>query len=295
MHDQHIRAGPLQLAAGKDIDALVALVLQGVHKALLLDAGHVQHVQLRDDRLQAGDLGEPHLMLPHKDAHIVRDSQFPGGDQKELDVVELGQGLDERVDRAAVFQVAAQPNAQPVHAAPQAGDGGQVCHGLSGVHMAAVPGVDHRDIGVQGGRLGRALPGGAHDHHVGVVGDHFDRVLYGLALGHRGGVGIRKAKHGAPQTHHSRLKGEVGAGGRLIKQVAGDPAPAGVNELFRSIDDLAGPGVQALPLLTGQITKIDQMSHCGPSFPRFIPIRVILSQSAWPFNHQARFFRFGGA
>ena len=269
VHHQHVLLGPLQLPAGEHIDALVPLVLQGVHKALLLDAGHVQHVQLGDDRLQAGDLGEPHVVLPHKDPHVVGDRQFPGGDEEKLDVPELGHGLDEGVDGAAVLQIAAQPKAQPVHPAPQAGDGGQVGHGLGGVHVAAVPGVHHRHMGVQGGRLGRALPGGAHDHHVGVVGHHPHRVLHALPLGHRGGVGVGKAEHRPAQPHHSGLEREVGAGGRLVKQVAGHLAVAHVHEALRRVHDLTGPGVQGLPLLTGHISKVDQMSHHGPSFPRY--------------------------
>ena len=169
VHHQHMLLGPVQLPAGEDIDPLAPLVLQGVHKPLPLDSGHVEHVQLGDDRLQAGDLGEAHVVLQEKIPHIAGDRQLPRGDEEEAHPVKFRHGLDEGVDRPAVFQVPAQPDGQPVRLPQQAGHGGQVGHGLGGVHMAAVPRVDHRHVGVQRRRLGRPLPRGAHDHHVGVA------------------------------------------------------------------------------------------------------------------------------
>ena len=65
VHDQQFLLRPVQLPPGEDeIPFAGRLVLQGVYEALPLDAGHVEHIQLRDDGLQAGDLGEPHAMLP---------------------------------------------------------------------------------------------------------------------------------------------------------------------------------------------------------------------------------------
>ena len=244
VHHQQLLLGPVQLPAGKDVDALVPLVLQGVHEALPLDAGHVEHVQLGDDRLQAGDLGEPHVVLPHEGPHVLGDGQLPGGDEEELDALELGHGLDEGVDGAAVLQVAAQAHRQPVHLPLQAGDGGEVGGGLGGVHVAAVAGVDDRHIGVEGGRLGGALHGVAHDHHVGVAGHHCNGILQGLALGHRGGAGIGKAEHRAAHPEHGGLKGEVGAGGGLIKEAGHDPALAGVQKISGVVHDLTAPLVQ---------------------------------------------------
>ena len=135
------------------------------------------------------------------------------------------------MDGAAVLQIGAQPQAQPVHPAPQAGNGGQVGHGLGGVHVAAVPGVHHRHMGVQGGRLGRALPGGAHDDDVGIAGDHLDGVLQGLSLGNGRGVRIGEAEHRPAQAQHGGLEGEVGAGGGLVKQIARHPALTHVHKL----------------------------------------------------------------
>ena len=132
-------------------------------------------------------------MLPHKGPHVLGHRQLTGGDEEKLDALKLGQGLDEGVNRAAVLQIAAQAHGQPVHLAPQAGDGGEIRSGLGGVHVAAVAGVDHRHVGVQGGRLGRALLGVAHHHHVGIARHHLDGVLQGLALGGGGGLWVGEA------------------------------------------------------------------------------------------------------
>ena len=257
MEDEHVGLGPVQLPPGEDIDALVALILHRVHKALLLDAGHIQYVQLGHHGLQTGDLGKAHVILLHEGADIVGYCQLPGGDEEEGDVLEFSQGFDEGVDSAAVFQVAAQADGQVVYFAPQAGDGSQVGHGLGGVHVAAVAGIDHGHVGVEGGGLGCALPGGAHHDDIGIVGDDLDGVLQRLSLGHRGGIGVGKAEYRAAQTEHGRLEGEVGAGGGLVKQVGRHLAPTYVNEFFRCVYDLTGPVVQAVPLLAGQITKIN--------------------------------------
>ena len=85
------------------------------------------------------------------------------------------------------------------------------------VNVASVAGVDDRDVGVEGSRLGCALLWIAHDHHVGIARHHFDGVLQGLALGHGGGVGIGKAEHRATHPQHGGLEGKVGPGGGLIE------------------------------------------------------------------------------
>ena len=261
MHHQQVLLGTVQLPPGQDVDALVSLVLQGVHEALPLDAGHVEHVQLGDDRLQAGDLSEPHAVLPQEGPHILRDGQLPGGDEEKFDARELGHGLDEGVDGAAVLQVPAQPYREAVHLPPQAGDGGEVGGGLGGMHVSAVPGVDDRHVRVEGGGLGGPLQGVAHDHHVGIAGDHLDGVLQGLPLGHRGGAGVGKAEDRPPHPQHGGLEGKIGAGGRLIKQARHDLPPAGVQKISGVVHDLAAPLVQSIPLRSAQVPEIDQMPH----------------------------------
>ena len=113
-----------------------------------------------DDRLQAGDLGEPHIVLPHKDTHVVGDRQFPGGDEEEFDVPELGHGLDEGSGRCGPFFKSPH---SPRHS-PSTPPRRRVMVVRSamvwvGLHVAAVPGVHHRHMGVQGGRLGEPSQG----------------------------------------------------------------------------------------------------------------------------------------
>src|SRR5699024_8457724 len=37
-----------------------------------------------------------------------------------------------------------------------------------------------------------------------------------------------------------------------------------VDKFLRRVDDLAGPGIKLFPFLPGHVTKVDQISHCGP-------------------------------
>ena len=261
MHDQQILLGSLQLGTGKNIDALAALVFQRIDEALPLDAGHVEHIQLGNDRLQTGDLHIPHAMLLHELTEVFGDGQLGGSDEVELDVLELFQCLDEGVDGASVFQVTAETDGKPVHTAAQLGDGGQIGEGLGGMHMSAVARIDDRDFGIEGSGFGGALPGVAHDDDVAVGGDHLDGILQRFALGGGGGVGVGEAEQRAAQTEHGGLEGEVGAGGGLKEEGSGDFSAAGVHEVLRTVYNLAGSGVQSIPLLAGQITKIDQMAH----------------------------------
>ena len=265
MHDQQVLPGPLQLAAGEHINPPVALVFQRVHKALPLNAGHIEHIQLGNDGLQSGDFHKPEATLLHERADILGHRQLAGGDEVKLHALELGQGLDEGVHRAPVLQIAAQPHGQAVHAPPKAGDGGQVGGGLGGVHMPAVPGVDDRYVGVQGGRFGGALFRIAHDHHVGIAGDHLDGVFQGLPLCGGGGARVGKAEHRAAHPEHGGLEGEVGAGGGLIKQAGHDPPPAGVHKIGGVVHNRTAPLVQRFPLRPRQVSKIDQMPHFDPS------------------------------
>ncbi|MPN19052.1 hypothetical protein SDC9_166418 [bioreactor metagenome] len=165
------------------------------------------------------------------------------------------------MNRAPVLQIAAKTHGKPVHTAPQAGNGGQVGGGLSGVHVSAVSGVDDGYMGVEGGCLGRALLWAAHDDHVGVAGNHFNGVLQGFALCRGGGVGVGKAEHRAAHAEHGGLKGEVGAGGGLVEQGSGYPAPAGIHKIGGVVHNLTAPMVQLVPLRPGYISEVYQMPH----------------------------------
>ena len=84
--------------------------------------------------------------------------------------------------------------------------------------MAAVARVDDRDAGVAAGAQGRTIFRVAHGHDVGIAGDYTDGVGNAFALGGAGNVLTRKTQHMAAQVQHGRLKGEAGAGGRLVEQ-----------------------------------------------------------------------------
>lgn len=256
VHDQKIFLCFFQLFGCQNIHAAVALIRGHVGEALFLDTGHVQYIQLRDHGVKIGHFHMAQAMGVHIIDHIVGNGQFPGGNQIEFDVFEPGQGGDQGVDGASVFQVAAQSNAHIVHAAAQMHDGGQIGQGLGGMHVATVAGIDHWHIGIEGSRFCGAFLGGTDHHHIGIAGNHFNSIFQAFTLGHGGGVGVGKAEHAAAQTHHGRLERKVGAGRRFVKQIAGYLAMAGVGISFRMLHNIAGLGIQLVPIFHRQIVEL---------------------------------------
>ena len=84
-------------------------------------------------------------------------AQFLRADADKAVAGIAGERGDQRVHRAAVFQVAAQAHGQMVQPPQPPPDRHQIGEGLGGVLVAAVSRVDHRDAGVERGPERRAL------------------------------------------------------------------------------------------------------------------------------------------
>ena len=192
---------------------------------------------------------------------VVGHAQLLRADEDEADVLAACHRLDEGVDGAAELQVAAQADGQVVETALAAADGHQVGHGLGGVLVSAVACVDDRDAGVPAGPQRCALLGVAHGHDVGVAGHDADGVGHALALGSAGHVLTGEAKDMAAEVQHRGLKGEAGAGGRLVEQ--GGQLFVGGHILIsgRVGADVVGQVQQRGDLLLAEIQRIDQMTH----------------------------------
>ena len=169
--------------------------------------------------------------------------------------------------RAAKLQVAAETNGQVVQTALAAADGHHVQQGLGGVAVAAVTGIDHRDLAVKGSAQRGPLFWVAHGGNIRIAADNADGIRNGFTLGSTGNTGIRKTQHLAAQTQHRRFKRKAGAGGRLIEQCGQALVVSYILVCFGVIMDAVRKVQQLLGFFLCKVKGINQMSHQQPSFP----------------------------
>ena len=205
------------------VGALDRFVLVRVGETLLLDAGHVEHVGLGQNGLQLGVLGLRDAGCLDLLDDLRGHAQDLGRDVVQPDVEE-GQQARQRMDGAAILQVAQHGDGQAVDLAQLLADGEQVEQRLGGVLADAVAGVDDRLAGVLGRQRGRAGLRVAQHDHIGVAFQRADRVGQRLALGHRGVAHLVDRDHAAAQPLHGRGERGRGAGRRLVEQVGQDLA-----------------------------------------------------------------------
>ena len=238
MEHQHVLFRTLQLFRGQLVVALEVFIFLRARKPLTLDAGHIQHIQLRQHFLDAARLTERHVMTFQELHHVIRQGEHIGRDQIDLHVVISLEKMEQRMYCAAIFQITAQADFHVVCRAAIPQDGNHIGQRLCRVQMTAVSRVDHRHRRVEGRCLGCALTRIAHDDHVGVARNHIDRVLERLALRRRGRAGVGKTNHATAKAHHRGRKRQVGARGRLIKQAAEHLAAAGVGITLGTVNDV---------------------------------------------------------
>ena len=262
VQNAHVGLCRLHLLRRQNIAVLQAEILLLAGKALPLDTGHVQDIQLRDSLFQACGLDILHTFF-HQNTllHIAGKLQLLRGDEHHLDPLVAGHGFQQGVYRAAVFQIAAEADGQMVQPPLFPVNGQQVRQGLGGVVVAAVTGIDHGNGGIEGCHKGRALLGVAHGDDIRVAADDPCRVGYALPFCAGGAGCLGKAQHVSAQLIHGRLKAEPCAGRGFEKQRGQLPAPA-----FFAVGCGIGNNVicrvhQALDLLCGQVQNIDQVSH----------------------------------
>ena len=158
-------------------------------------------------------------------------------------------GLNQGVNRPAVFQVAAQTDGEVIQPPHFPGNGQQVGKGLGGVVVAAVSGVDDGNGGRLTCHIGCALFGVAHGDDVGVAADDFGGVRHAFALGGGGRAGLAEADDAAAQLQHRGLKAQAGAGGGLKEQRRQLLVGAFVPVVFRVGNDVLGGGDQPIQLV----------------------------------------------
>ena len=261
MQHEHILFRTLHLLRGQLIAALQIFIFLRARKTLALNTGHVQHIQLGQNFVDAVDLAVGHIVLLEEADHVIRQLERVGRDQIDLHVMETLEEMQQRVYGAAVLQVAAQTDLHVIRRTAHAQDRDHVGQRLGRMEMAAVSRIDDRNGRIQACRLGCALARIAHDDHVRVAGYHVDRVLERLALGRRGGTRIGEADNAAAETHHRSRERQIGSGRRLIEQTAEHLAAAGVYIALGPVDDVGGELVQIVEFLDGQIAQIDNMTH----------------------------------
>ena len=184
-----------------------------------MNAGHVQHIQLRHDLLQRGGLriGDV-LFLDVLLLDIAGQLQLLRGYKHKADAGVAAHGRDQRMHGTAELQVTAEAHRQIVHMAFFFVNGHQVRQRLGGVVVSAVAGVDDRHQRVHGRHQRRALLGVSHGDDIAVGADHPDGIRHALALGGGGAGGGGKAQHLSAQRQHGALKAQAGAGGGFKKQ-----------------------------------------------------------------------------
>ena len=165
------------------------------------------------------------------------------------------------MDGAAELQIAAQADGQIIQPTHPGADGHQIGHGLGGVLVTAVTGIDDRDAGVAGSAERRTLFGMAHCHDISIAGDHTDGICNAFSFGSAADGLAREAQHMTAQVQHGRLKGKAGAGRRLIEQGGELFVSRNVLVSGRVGADAVGQIQQRGDLFLAEIQGIDEMAH----------------------------------
>ena len=217
----HVRLGQPQHVVVQNVNILDALVFHEVREALLLHAGHVEDVGVGNNLLVEGRvllvldalaLAVEFVLLGH--LKLLGRHEVERG-------VEVAHGHEQRVDGAAILQVAHHVDVQVLERALGLVDAVQVEHALRGVLVGTVAGVDDGHGGHLGGVDGCSLDVVAHDDDVGIVGHHQDGIFQRLALGAAGNLRVGKADDARPQAVGGCFKRKSGAGAGF-KEEGGD-------------------------------------------------------------------------
>ena len=177
------------------IAAFQPQVVLFVEKALLLDAGHVQHVQPGQLGFKVGGL---FIVLVQRGQGLVldvlRDAQLLRRDEHEPVALELAQRGGEGVHRPAELEVAAEADGQMIQPPLALADGHQIDHGLGGVGVAAIACIDDGHPRIHGRPQRCALLGVAHGNDVCIVAHHTGGISHRFALAGAGKLRPGKAQ-----------------------------------------------------------------------------------------------------
>ena len=127
--------------------------------------------------------------------------------------------------------------------------------------VSSVAGVDHRHAGIERRRHGSAFHGMPYGENVGIAAEHRDGVLEAFALGDRSGAGIVEPDDFAAQPEHCRLKGHLGARGRLIEERRHQLVPACAAVVGRMPADPARHVNDIVQLFQTELIQVNQISY----------------------------------
>ena len=278
---QHRHGGRCQLQQlfVQRIAAFQPQIVLFVEKALLLDAGHVQHIQTGQLGLKVGGL---FIVLVQRGQGLVldvlRDAQFLGRDEHEPVALELAQRGGEGVHRPAKLEVAAEADGQMIQPPLALADGHQVDHSLGGVGVAAIACIDDRHPRIHGRPQRCALLGVAHGNDVCIVAHHAGGISHRFALAGAGKLRPCKAQRLAAQPQHGGLEGKAGAGAGLVEQSGKNAAIAQVG-VGRGVSLHPVGKVEQCQLLSQRkAAGLNKMSHShspfSTNFSRSAPVET---------------------
>jgi len=260
MQDGEVFFRVLQLIRREDVAVLQAQVFLLAEKALPLDAGHIQDVQLSDDAFKIRGLDVRYVVfLQHVVFNIAGQLQLLRGYEHHIQPLVAGHGGNKGVDGAAEFQIAAEANGEVFKAALFPLDGQQVGQRLGGVVVAAVPGVDDRDGHVLRRHPGRALLEVPHGDDVREAFHGLGRVGHALALGHGAAAGVGKADDLAAQLQHGGFKAQPRAGRGLVKEGGELFAAAFFRVGVGVCDDVFRGADERVNVLAAQVEDVQQI------------------------------------
>ena len=278
---QHRHGGRchLQQLFVQRIAAFQPQIVLFVEKALLLDAGHVQHIQTRQFGFKVSSLL---VVLVQRGQGLVldvlRDAQLLRRDEHEPVALELAQRGGEGVHRPAELEIAAETDGQMIQPPLALANGHQVNHGLGGVSVAAIACIDNGHTRIHGRPQRRALLGVAHGNDVCIVAYHAGGIGHRFALAGAGKLRPGKAQRLAAQPQHGRLEGKAGAGAGLVEQSGQNAAVAQVG-VGRGVGLHPVGKVEQCQLLSQRkAAGLNKMSHShspfSTNFSRSAPVET---------------------
>ena len=149
--------------------------------------------------------------------HILGNVHAAGRHRDDIRA-ETRERVDQRMNRAAEFQIAAERDGESLQMALFLAQDVEVAERLRRMLAAAVAGVEHGAWRVLGGHARGAVMWMAQHDQVSIAGDDAHRVGEALALGRGARLHIGRADHRAAQTMHRGFETEARARRRLVKQ-----------------------------------------------------------------------------
>ncbi len=153
--------------------------------------------------------------------NVFRHFQTGAGTEKYI-CPEPGEGENQRVGGAAVFQIPPEGYFKSFDIVPFFDDGIEVQQGLGGVLVATVAGIDDRDTGIIGYYFSGAFPRMTDDDDIGVTTDYFGGIGDAFPFSQLAGADIRGGDDATAESVHGGFERQARAGARLEEQASHD-------------------------------------------------------------------------